>query len=50
VILAAGLLFADGELISGFDLLPGAIYGMVVLTFFTVVQRVWHVRGQLIAQ
>ncbi len=50
VILAAGLLFADGELISGFDLLPAAIYGMVVLTFFTVVQRVWHVRGQLIAQ
>ena len=49
VILAAGLLFADGELISGFDLLPAAIYGMVVLTFFTVVQRVWHVRGQLIA-
>ena len=47
VILSAGLLFADGELIDGFDLLPAAIYTMLALTAFTVVQRVWHVRGQL---
>ena len=47
VILSAGLLFADGELISGFDLLPAAIYVMVALTAITVLQRVWHVRGKL---
>jgi CDP-diacylglycerol--glycerol-3-phosphate 3-phosphatidyltransferase len=47
VILSAGLLFAEGELIDGFDLLPAAIYTMLALTSFTVVQRVWHVRGQL---
>jgi len=47
VILSAGLLFADGELIPDFDLLPGAIYAMVALTAVTVVQRVWHVRGKL---
>ncbi len=47
VILSAGLLFAEGELISDFDLLPAAIYVMVALTFVTVGQRVWHVRGQL---
>ena len=48
VILSIGLLFAEGELISDVDLLPAAIYGMVVLTAVTVGQRVWHVRGQLI--
>ena len=47
VILSAGLLFADEELISGVDLLPAAIWVMVGLTALTVVQRVWHVRGQL---
>ena len=49
VILSAGLMFADGELISDVDLLPAAIWIMVALTAFTVVQRVWHVRGQLVA-
>jgi CDP-diacylglycerol--glycerol-3-phosphate 3-phosphatidyltransferase len=49
VILSAGLMFADGELIADVDLLPAAIWVMVALTAFTVVQRVWHVRGQLIA-
>jgi CDP-diacylglycerol--glycerol-3-phosphate 3-phosphatidyltransferase len=47
VILSAGLLFAGGELISDFDLLPGAIWVMLALTAFTVLQRVWHVRGEL---
>ena len=42
-------MFADGELISDVDLLPAAIWIMVALTAFTVVQRVWHVRGQLVA-
>jgi CDP-diacylglycerol--glycerol-3-phosphate 3-phosphatidyltransferase len=49
VILSAGLMFADGELIDGFDLLPTAIWAMLALTAFTVLQRVWHVRKQLIA-
>lgn len=48
VILSAGLMFAEGELIDGFDLLPAAIWTMVALTAFTVIQRVWHVRRQLV--
>ncbi len=47
VILSAGLLFANGELISGFDLLEPAIYAMAALTIFTTFQRVFHVRKQL---
>lgn len=47
VILSAGLMFADGELIGDFDLLPAAIWVMLALTAFTVLQRVWHVRGKL---
>jgi CDP-diacylglycerol--glycerol-3-phosphate 3-phosphatidyltransferase len=49
-ILSAGLMFAQGELISDVDLLPAAIYVMVVLTAVTTVQRVWHVRGELKAR
>lgn len=47
VLLSAGLIFADGELISGFDLLPIAIYVMAALTAITTLQRVWHVRTEL---
>jgi CDP-diacylglycerol--glycerol-3-phosphate 3-phosphatidyltransferase len=47
VILSAGLLFAADELIDGVDLLPAAIWTMLALTAFTVLQRVWHVRRQL---
>lgn len=47
VILATGLVFADGELISGFDLLSIAIYVMAALTAVTTLQRVWHVRTEL---
>jgi len=47
VILSAGLVFADGELIPDFDLLEPAIYAMAALTIFTTFQRVFHVRGQL---
>ncbi len=36
-----------GDLISDVDLLPASIYAMAGLTTFTVVQRVWHVRGEL---
>src|SRR6478735_184873 len=47
VILSIGLVFGAGDLISGVDLLPAAIYAMAALTAFTVGQRVWHVRGEL---
>jgi CDP-diacylglycerol--glycerol-3-phosphate 3-phosphatidyltransferase len=47
VILSAGLVFADGELIPDFDLLEPAIYALAALTIFTTFQRVFHVRGQL---
>jgi CDP-diacylglycerol---glycerol-3-phosphate 3-phosphatidyltransferase len=47
VILSAGLVFADGEIISGFDLLEPAIYVLAALTVFTTFQRVFYVRRQL---
>lgn len=47
VILSAGLVLADGEVISGLDLLPIAIYVMAALTAITTLQRVWHVRTEL---
>jgi CDP-diacylglycerol---glycerol-3-phosphate 3-phosphatidyltransferase len=50
VILSAGLLFADGELIADVDLLEPAIYAMAALTIFTTLQRVLHVRRQLAGQ
>jgi CDP-diacylglycerol--glycerol-3-phosphate 3-phosphatidyltransferase len=48
VILSAGLVFADGEIISGFDLLEPAIYVLAALTVFTTFQRVLYVRRQLV--
>src|SRR5512133_1747589 len=50
VMLSAGLLFADGEIVPDFDLLEPAIYAMAALTIFTTFQRVFHVRKQLAAQ
>jgi CDP-diacylglycerol--glycerol-3-phosphate 3-phosphatidyltransferase len=50
VILSAGLLFADGEIVPDFDLLEPAVYAMAVLTIFTTFQRVFHVRRQLASQ
>jgi CDP-diacylglycerol---glycerol-3-phosphate 3-phosphatidyltransferase len=47
VILSIGLVFAKGAGVFDVELLAPAIYVMVVLTAFTVAQRVWHVRGQL---
>jgi CDP-diacylglycerol---glycerol-3-phosphate 3-phosphatidyltransferase len=47
VILSAGLVFADGELVPDLDLLEPAIYAMAALTIFTTFQRVFHVRRQL---
>jgi CDP-diacylglycerol--glycerol-3-phosphate 3-phosphatidyltransferase len=50
VILSAGLLFADGEIVPDVDLLEPAVYAMAGLTIFTTFQRVFHVRRQLAAQ
>lgn len=47
VLLAAGLVLAEGEVISGLNLLPIAIYVMAGLTAITTLQRVWHVRTEL---
>ena len=47
VILSAGLLFARGASLGDFQLLAPAIYAMAVLTSFTVLQRVLHVRRAL---
>jgi CDP-diacylglycerol--glycerol-3-phosphate 3-phosphatidyltransferase len=48
VLLSAGLVFAKGAGLGDFELLAPAIYAMAVLTTFTVLQRVWHVRSQLL--
>jgi CDP-diacylglycerol--glycerol-3-phosphate 3-phosphatidyltransferase len=47
VLLSIGLVFGGGDLISDVDLLAASIYAMAGLTALTVVQRVWHVRGEL---
>ncbi|MEA2439397.1 MAG: CDP-diacylglycerol---glycerol-3-phosphate 3-phosphatidyltransferase [Thermoleophilaceae bacterium] len=47
VILSAGLLFAKGASLGDFELLEPAIYVMAVLTSFTTLQRVLHVRREL---
>jgi CDP-diacylglycerol--glycerol-3-phosphate 3-phosphatidyltransferase len=50
VILSAGLVLAAGELIDGLDLLAAAVYVLAGLSIVTVIQRIWHVRRQLIAR
>src|SRR6266576_5543962 len=50
VILSAGLVFAKGAGVFDVELLAPAIYAMAALTAVTVVQRVWHVRRELMAQ
>jgi CDP-diacylglycerol---glycerol-3-phosphate 3-phosphatidyltransferase len=47
VILSIGLVFARGASLGNFSLLKPAIYVMAVLTSFTVLQRVFHVRREL---
>src|SRR3954470_8181736 len=47
VILSIGIVFAKGASIGDFELLAPAIYVIAALTSITVVQRVWHVRGEL---
>jgi CDP-diacylglycerol---glycerol-3-phosphate 3-phosphatidyltransferase len=50
VILSAGLVFAKGAGIADFELLAPAVYVLAVLTIFTTLQRVFHVRRQMLAQ
>ena len=47
VILSIGLVFARGAGLGDFSLLEPAIYALAVLTSFTVLQRILHVRGEL---
>jgi len=47
VILSIGLVFARGAGLGDFSLLKPAIYALAVLTTFTVLQRVFHVRSEL---
>ena len=49
VILSIGLVFARGASLGHFSLLAASVYVMAVLTVITMLQRIWHVRGQLIA-
>ena len=48
VILSIGLLFATGAGLLPFGLLEPAIYVMAALTLYTMIQRVLHVRRQLL--
>ena len=47
VILSVGLVFAKGAGIGDFELLAPAVYVLAALSVITVVQRIWHVRGEL---
>jgi CDP-diacylglycerol---glycerol-3-phosphate 3-phosphatidyltransferase len=50
VILSAGLLFAKGAGLADFELLEPAIYVVAGLTIITTLQRVIHVRRQLVGE
>ena len=47
VILAIGLVFAQGASIGHFELLAPAVYVLAALSLVTVCQRIWHVRREL---
>jgi len=49
VILSIGLVLAKGAGIIDVELLAPAVYVLAALSIVTVVQRIWHVRQQLIA-
>jgi CDP-diacylglycerol--glycerol-3-phosphate 3-phosphatidyltransferase len=49
VILSIGLVLAKGAGIIDVELLAPAVYVLAALSIVTVVQRIWHVRKQLIA-
>ncbi len=48
VILAIGLAFARGASLGDFELLQPAVYALALLSLFTVGQRIWHVRRELV--
>ena len=47
VILSAGLILAEGAGVVDVELLEPAVYVLAGLSVITVVQRIWHVRGEL---
>jgi phosphatidylinositol phosphate synthase len=47
VILSAGLVLAKGAGVIDVELLEPAVYVLAGLSVITVVQRIWHVRGEL---
>jgi len=47
VILSVGLVFARGASIGDFQLLAPAVYVLAILSAFTVLQRIHHVRSEL---
>jgi CDP-diacylglycerol--glycerol-3-phosphate 3-phosphatidyltransferase len=47
VILSIGLVFAKGAGLGDFSLLKPAIFALAILTTFTVLQRIFHVRSEL---
>ena len=47
VILAIGLVFAEGRRAGHFELLKPAVYVLAALSVITVAQRIWHVRREL---
>jgi CDP-diacylglycerol--glycerol-3-phosphate 3-phosphatidyltransferase len=47
VILSAGLILAKGAGVVDVELLEPAVYVLAGLSVITVVQRIWHVRGEL---
>jgi CDP-diacylglycerol--glycerol-3-phosphate 3-phosphatidyltransferase len=50
VVLSIGLVFARGASLGDFQLLAPSIYVLAALSTFTVIQRVWHVKGELEAE
>jgi CDP-diacylglycerol--glycerol-3-phosphate 3-phosphatidyltransferase len=47
VILSIGLVFAKGAGLGSFELLAPAVYVLAVLSLFTMLQRIFHVRREL---
>jgi CDP-diacylglycerol--glycerol-3-phosphate 3-phosphatidyltransferase len=50
VVLSVGLILAKGAGLWDIELLAPAIYVLAALTALTVVQRIWHVRRELVAK
>jgi CDP-diacylglycerol---glycerol-3-phosphate 3-phosphatidyltransferase len=48
VIISAGLVFARGASLGHFELLAPAVYVLAVLAVLTTVQRILHVRRELV--